>query len=1047
MPTSDSLFGGRPPARQRAVGRVRMKERSGRFTVKPLNQQHRHGWFTPGTWSRRTLDRALEAKGMLEEFDGRRCKGHLCPALSAFIKALVMMLIVRYGNSVNLFSLAGMYVSNACNVAILLAASSRREFCYLIPFLFIATFFANTGTKDLADRVTLVADFSWMVPELVDVAVTYSIIAWGAPDYKNLATPRTAICILLGSCIGPAIFAGLGGAYIVIYLKEPWSFFSFAFLRVFCSDGIGMVMIIPFILCLELQQLSRYAKKGPLAALATFACIVGVVALELALPFCPTSLFSHNQLRFLAHGVSLPLVILAGFFIGNIGFTLTSLAMGVSAVASTVFFNPGGSKLSKDDPELLSQLLRLQIIMFVAELASLIFMIIQAQRDRALEQSDLAGRHKSDFMAFLCHELRNGPQLNLSKPLHAIINMSTFLGDSGLDAEQAKLCEAIRVSSSYMSELLNDVLDTAKLEAGKLELKPILVNVEEVVSAVLEPFKQDIKSRNINFRTEIDLDGIYAKLDAMRVKQIVNNLLSNAIKFTPENGEILFRAVLENDVSSPSRSPAATLNNDLLHSPHLGGGSTAYGNGMSGSVSSTISRSPILPTSSSPLGSAKLPRTILALQISDSGIGMKPDFLEKLFKPYEQLSSTRREYGGTGLGLSICKQLVDLMGGSITVDTEEGVGSTFTVRIPTCAGSVDEVVAHTEDVIGPGPGGVGAGRTQTGKAEARIGYEMEILGDAGAGGVPGAMRPPASEDSSKTVTENSVVIDVDRIGDGREAPDRIEQVEGGMVNGRTAKAGFATLEQSDPFLVSTTGVIGLAMDPAPAGGIGMQHIPQRLPSGTSRGVLGPRPPSPSTPSTPSTASTLNNTGTPRLPRPPFGKSALDSTGSAFRTSDAYTSSSTLPASSESTPPPITIAAHPAVNPPPPEPPRRGKVLIVDDSQINRRILRKLMELLHVDRVDECANGQESVDLIASSADRNVYDVIFMDVQMPVMLGTEATRQIRAMGCTSPIIAVTANSVAGPGFLEEWGFTALAPKPFLKKDAEKIFKDYVTTDEG
>ncbi|KAJ3121426.1 hypothetical protein HK101_006747, partial [Irineochytrium annulatum] len=119
--------------------------------------------------------------------------------------------------------------------------------------------------------------------------------------------------------------------------------------------------------------------------------------------------------------------------------------------------------------------------------------------------------------------------------------------------------------------------------------------------------------------------------------------------------------------------------------------------------------------------------------------------------------------------------------------------------------------------------------------------------------------------------------------------------------------------------------------------------------------------------------------------------------------------------------------------------------------INRRILRKLMECLK-DRVDggvhvvECIDGQQAVDAIAAvrAGEGPPYDIVLMDIVMPVMLGTEATKRIREMGCTTPVIAVTANAMPQDvgEFLAEWGFTALAPKPFLKKDAEEVFRKYV-----
>ncbi|KAJ3146436.1 hypothetical protein HK101_002332, partial [Irineochytrium annulatum] len=613
-----------------------------------------------------------------DQFDQARCGHRAGPAVTAFLKALVMALVCHFSNSITLFSLAGLWAVNAFDVALLLTAS-RREMPWLIPFLIVGTFIANPGPNGLQP----VADLEFMPIQAVDVAATYFIIAKGAPEYKDLATARTAIFIVIGSCVGPLLFATLGSVFVVRLTNGDWSTFSFDFIRIFCSDGIGMVMIIPFILSLNPTHLSRAYRSGLNSCLLALLCLLFIVSIELGLPFAQQSLFTQNQLRFLAHSMDLPIVIFAGFLVGNLGFTLSTLAMGLTAVASTVFFNSSGP-LRQLDPVLLSELLRLQIVMLVVELASLTSMIIQAQRDRALEVSDSAARHKSAFMAFLCHELRN--------PLHAIMNISSFVADSELDPEQAKLCEAIRASSSYMSELLNDVLDTTKLEAGKLELRPLPVNVYDIITAVLTPFKEDIKNRSLTFWAEIGDLNICLELDTMRVKQVINNLLSNAIKFTPENGEIIFRARLETEPVTRSKSVIIKKPSNT-NIPTISSPANAFdtnindeeaGDATAPTATVTVAIPP--PTLSTTTTSATLatpdPLTslnpTLVIQVSDNGVGMRPDVLERLFRPYEQLSTAHREYGGTGLGLSICKQLVDLMRGSITVESQDGKGTTFT---------------------------------------------------------------------------------------------------------------------------------------------------------------------------------------------------------------------------------------------------------------------------------------------------------------------------------------------------------------------------------
>ncbi|KAJ3174493.1 hypothetical protein HK101_010961 [Irineochytrium annulatum] len=991
----------RPPTPDRADRRLMAEE------------EHPFGFGQSGASTTRPMsDRSITK---LDEWDRNRCHHHLGAAVSAFLKALIVTVICRYSAN-NLFSLGGLWGVNAIAVAVLLT-SDRREMWFLIPFLLIGTFFSNAGTRNIADSFLAKVDFAFIWVQVLDVAATYFIIAWGAPQYRALATTRAAFCIVAGSFVGPVLFASFGTLLIQREYHMDPSFYSRTFIRIFCSDSLAMIMFVPFVISLEPKILLRFVRRGPGPCILVLLCILLIIAIELVVPFAyaTQSLFNQEQLRFLAHSLSLPIVLFAGFLVGSLGFTISSLAMGVTAISSVLFFDEHG-RLDKSAPELLSDLLRLQIIMIVVELASLTFMVIQAQRDMALEDSNSAGKHKTAFMAFLCHELRN--------PLHAILNISSFLAESELDAEQSQLCEAIQVSSSYMSELLNDVLDSAKLEAGKLELKPAFVNAEEVLLSVINPFREDVKNRSLTFWTEVNELNFILELDTMRVKQVINNLLSNAIKFTPQNGEIAFKATLEVDLVNPSTVTATSLPDTTT---------VAIDEADFPVPSST----PALALRSSP---STLPSTnpdvlnalhpALVIEISDSGVGIKPDTLEKLFRPYEQRSSANREYGGTGLGLSICKQLVDLMRGDITVETEEGIGTTFTVRIPTrsgvptLGGAVDEDVAEE---YSPGRGGSitrkGGGMVRS--ASARIGYEMDVL----AVGRGVSSRTPRRGSDVTLSSEGSaaggaaaggvdaVVVDlVVSVEDGV-APGRRNQRSGGVDNagrGEVRAATGVTMEPLAPYLVATSS--------------GTQSSPQLPPSPLWKlrkpvpSVVEPTPPQNPADELPRESMPTRTDEESLMPTAPGlshcsppTKQAMLETGPA---APDHAETSEAPAK------------------------REWHVLIVDDSLINRRILRKLMETLQVERVDECCDGQQAVDLVSSLDDPSAYDVIFMDIQMPVLLGTEATRLLRGLGCTSPIIAVTANSITSEGFVAEWGFTALAPKPFLRKDAEMIFKEYV-----
>ncbi|KAJ3178141.1 hypothetical protein HK101_010151, partial [Irineochytrium annulatum] len=755
----------------------------------------------------------------------------------------------------------------------------------------------------------------------------------------------------------------------------------------FCSDGLGMITLVPFIISLfDVTTLKSKWRTRPGSCMLGLLCVVIICCMELFLPSLKQSLYNPIELRFLAHSVDLPIVILTGFLLGNLGFTLSSLTMGVSAVASAVYFNSGTPIANpSSDPELLFNLFRLQVIMFVVELAAMTFMVIQDQRDKALRASEDAGRHKSAFMAFLCHELRN--------PLHAIMNISVFLGETALNAEQAQLCEAIRVSSSYMSELLNDVLDTAKLEAGKVELNKSSVDVETLLNGVLAPVREDVKTRSVTLKTEINMYGAILELDRIRVKQIINNLLSNAVKFTPEHGVITFAAHVE----QPAHHTHHT------HHTHR-------------------------------------QQQLFVLRIADTGIGIRRDVLEKLFKPYEQaMMSTAREYGGTGLGLSICKQLVDLMGGSIAVETEEGVGTTFTIRIPT------HVMEDSAEEALAGDGTAGSGASES-----------------------GVLRGDNSGDSRSAQRDNLVAkgagqfLTVDG-GGGAAAVDRNLGVRFGyemdtllMKKGDSEvtlgeEGSDAVREWNESSAVGSSRTVEALKSRSDdvAHSIVIIAPPERLESDDTAVEGQLRPVMPNRRGSSSTVSGsihFNGSLPPTIELAPL-----------LPPTEVPASLSRPPPATQPPPTTTVVSAEPAATASPPTP-TRPRVLIVDDSTINRRILARLMQSVGAREVDECTNGLEAVERIGALTQSEdpggsegglYYDVIFMDIQMPKMLGTEATRKLRRMGCTSPVIAVTANSVheGGGDLCAEWGFTAVAPKPFMKKDAEAIFREYVWSKGG
>jgi signal transduction histidine kinase/CheY-like chemotaxis protein len=249
---------------------------------------------------------------------------------------------------------------------------------------------------------------------------------------------------------------------------------------------------------------------------------------------------------------------------------------------------------------------------------------------------EMASRHKSQFLANMSHELRT--------PLNAIIGLTEMMVTNAARFGTEKAAEPLRRvhrAGTHLLGLINQVLDLSKIEAGKLELSPESVTLAPLVDEVIGTARQ-LAEQNKN-RLVVDCEENLAPItaDPMRLRQILLNLLSNACKFTKQ-GQVTLRVRKMVDG-----------------------------------------------------------RSWIDLSVSDTGIGMTPEQQAKLFEEFTQAdSSTARKYGGTGLGLAITRKLARMMGGDVTVTSEMGKGSTFTVRLPGAAEPVAK--SATEDDRQPG---------------------------------------------------------------------------------------------------------------------------------------------------------------------------------------------------------------------------------------------------------------------------------------------------------------------------------------------------------
>ena len=259
------------------------------------------------------------------------------------------------------------------------------------------------------------------------------------------------------------------------------------------------------------------------------------------------------------------------------------------------------------------------------------------QAEDKLQQSNQilakATRLKDEFLANMSHELRT--------PLNAVLGMTEALQDEvygEINPKQRHCLDTVEYSGRHLLSLINDILDLSKIEADKIELTLVPVQIEALCSMSLTFIKQFAQQKNIALRCQLPSSLPAIKGDERRLRQVLINLLNNAVKFTPEGGTVTLKVTLDTDPDTETLTP---ITGDRLR-----------------------------------------------ITVEDTGIGIAPEDITKLFQPFVQIDSAlNRRYDGTGLGLALVKKIVELHGGTVGVTSQPQVGSCFFVSLP-CAAAI-----------------------------------------------------------------------------------------------------------------------------------------------------------------------------------------------------------------------------------------------------------------------------------------------------------------------------------------------------------------------
>jgi signal transduction histidine kinase len=493
----------------------------------------------------------------------------------------------------------------------------------ILPAVFLGQFL--NGFPLLAEpQITLaryvLANTGGGVAAVLEASISVALLRQLAGTWHPFERPRDVVIFLVGSCLVAALVGGMVGTLSLWAAGiVPTDQLQITY---FLADAAGIAVFGSLIL-------AWYREPRPDANILTISLVITSVAILIA----ALEAWTGYSISFLF----LPLFLWAGFRAGARAVTLAATAIIVIAILSTAYgVGPFAGAANES-------ILLLEGFIAVITFTGLIVVAVRAQQlaaeaaleahNRMLEQRVLertaeiqdksrqlaeASERKSQFLASMSHELRT--------PLNAIIGLTEMMVTNAARFGTEKALEPLRrvnAAGTHLLSLINEVLDLSKIEAGKLELNPEPVDLTRLIDEVIGTAGQLAEKNKNRLVVEAQENVGSLTADSLRLKQILLNLLSNACKFTKE-GEVALRVRKVVD------------------------------------------------------GHAWI-----ELAVADTGIGLTAEQQAKLFQDFTQADSlTARRYGGTGLGLALSRKLARMMGGDVTVASEPGKGSVFTVRMP-----------------------------------------------------------------------------------------------------------------------------------------------------------------------------------------------------------------------------------------------------------------------------------------------------------------------------------------------------------------------------